>query len=501
MNISIKRGKLAELSGDLLVVSMHKNGALAGAALEADALTGHALGELITRDKFEGAFGEWLVLPTFGRVPFKKIAVCGLGEKGKFDADALRKLGGQIVKQAKDAKVKRVFLAVPGMDEMEIGAREAGQAFAEGLRLGSYRFLEYKSKKDKADVSVEDVTIVEPHKAKAAQIEKGIETARILCDGIFFARDLVNTPSGHLTPNKLADAAQSTVTKGSRISIKIFDEAAMAKLGMQAALAIGSGSVRAPVGVHLVYRPKGKAKKKIALVGKAVTFDSGGLSLKPSDAMITMKSDMAGAATIIGLFKALPKLAPDVEVHGIFLAVENMPSGNACRPGDIVKAMNGTTIEILNTDAEGRVTLADALSYAQKLKPDAIIDVATLTYAVVIALGDDIAGLMTNNRKLSQKILNAAAESGEALWELPLHQPYAEHVKSKLADIKNTGAGRAAGAITAAFFLSHFVGETPWAHVDIAGPSFVEKETRADMPLGGTGFGIRLLARYLQGLS
>ncbi|MDP3793619.1 MAG: leucyl aminopeptidase, partial [Candidatus Uhrbacteria bacterium] len=308
----------------------------------------------------------------------------------------------------------------------------------------------------------------------------------------------VNTPSMEMTPKKLAEVAQSLAKRGSGISIKILDAAKMEKLGMRAALAVGKGSQHAPVGMHLIYRPKGKIKKKIAVIGKAVTFDSGGLSLKPADGMMTMKCDMAGAAAVIGLFQALPDLAPNVEVHGIFLAVENMPSGTAYRPGDVVKAMNGTMIEVLNTDAEGRVTLADALSYAATLKPDVMIDLATLTGACVVALGEDISGLMSNDRKLAERLLLAAKQSGEGLWELPLFEPYQELIKSKVGDIKNIG-GRSAGAITAGLFLSHFVNKIPWAHLDIAGPAYIEKETRPDVPYGGSGSGVRLLARYLQG--
>mgnify|MGYP000207976890 CR=1 FL=1 len=242
-----------------------------------------------------------------------------------------------------------------------------------------------------------------------------------------------------------------------------------------------------------------KTKKRIALVGKAVTFDSGGLSIKTGDGMMTMKMDMAGAASVLGVFQALPSLDLDIEVHGIFLAVENMPSGKADRPGDVVKAMNGTTIEVLNTDAEGRVTLADALSYAMTLEPDAIIDLATLTGACVVALGEEVSGLLSSDQKLSDRLLAAAKEAGEGLWPLPLYEPYQELIKSKVADIKNIG-GRAAGAITAALFLQHFVGKTPWAHLDIAGPAYAEKETRSDTPFGGTGHGVRTLLRYLQNL-
>ena len=284
------------------------------------------------------------------------------------------------------------------------------------------------------------------------------------------------------------------------VQLTILNKETMEEMGMQATLAVARGSVHPPVGVHLVYKPKGKRKKRIVIVGKAVTFDSGGLSLKPADGMMTMKIDMAGAATVLGIFDVLPLLKLPLEVHGIFLGVENMPSGHAYRPGDVVKAMNGKTIEVLNTDAEGRVTLADALSYAQKLEPDVIIDLATLTGACIVALGEEMAAILSNDKKLTQKLLKAAEETGEPLWELPPYAPYQEHIKSRVADIKNIGMRGAAGTISAALFLAHFVGKTPWAHMDIAGPSYAEREVRPDLPPGGTGYGVRLLVRYLQSL-
>jgi len=312
-----------------------------------------------------------------------------------------------------------------------------------------------------------------------------------------YARDLVNTPSRDMGPAELAEEATKLAGKG--ISVTIMDRSEMEKLGMHAALSVGAGSQHEPVGVHLSYAPRG-AKRTVAVVGKAVTFDSGGLNVKTGDGMTTMKIDMAGAASVLGLFKALATFRPNVAVHGIFLAVENMPGGSAYRPGDVVKAMDGTTIEVLNTDAEGRITLADALAYAKTLEPNAIVDLATLTGACVTALGDDIAGLMSNDRKLADRVLRAAKEAGEPLWELPLYEPYMDHVKSKIADIKNIGVRGSAGTISAALFLKPFVGSVPWAHLDIAGPSYAERETRPDQPYGGTGYGVRTLVRLLEGI-
>ncbi len=502
MDISIKQGSILDQSCDLLVLhafqEMKQLGRSAGTIDEAlDGL----LSSLLKQDGFEGKFGEWFVFSTLGKAKARKIAVIGLGNRDKFDTDAARKIGAYIVRRGREAKAKSIVTVLPGTGAVGLPTRDAAQALAEGFRLGAYRFHAYKGKssQEKEKMEVKQIMVCERERGKIAPAERGFAEAQVLAEATILARDLVNTPSMEMTPKKLVEVAQSLVKRGSGISVKILDEAKMEKLGMRAALAVGRGSQHAPVGIHLIYRPKGTVKKKIAVIGKAVTFDSGGLSLKPADSMMTMKCDMAGAAAVIGLFQALPDLAPNVEVHGIFLAVENMPSGTAYRPGDVVKAMNGTMIEVLNTDAEGRVTLADALSYAATFKPDVMIDLATLTGACVVALGEDISGLMSNDRKLADRLLAAAKQSGDALWELPLFEPYQELIKSKVGDIKNIG-GRGAGAITAGLFLSHFVNKIPWAHLDIAGPAYIEKETRPDVPYGGSGSGVRLLARYLQGL-
>lgn len=511
MEIRLQQGEILDQKGDLLVVHVFKGFVqLNGAAALANKALGGKLLEMLNAMHFEGSFGEWFLVPTLGQLKAKRVAVIGLGEKKDFTVDAVRRIGALIAKRARDARVKQVVTVLPGVGLSHVTARDGAEAFAEGLRLGSYRFHAYKGKPQKEKVHVEEVIVCENGKAHAKMAEHGFADAKALCAATMLARDLVNTPSAEMTPLRMAEIAKEIAGLDKRVSIKLLDQAAMEKLGMRAALAVARGSDHLPIGVHLIYKPapshshslsgRGKTRKKIVIVGKAVTFDSGGLSLKPADGMMTMKIDMAGAASVIGLFQALPLLDVDVEVHGLFLAVENMPSGSAYRPGDVVKAMNGTTIEVLNTDAEGRVTLADALSYAVTQKPDAIIDLATLTGACVVALGEEIAGLFTNDEKLGKRLLAAADHAGELLWNMPLHRSYEELIRSRVADIKNTG-GRSGGAITAALFLQLFVGDVPWAHVDIAGPSYTEKETRPDQPFGGTGYGVRLLVRYLQGLS
>ncbi len=503
MTIELKRQDILKEKCDLLVVYLFQHQIrLQGDASRIDKALDGAISQIITQDEFEGKLGQAFAFPIFtvpsthpalregrGSLGAKKVAVIGLGEKRSLDADAVRKVGAHLVKLAEREHASSVVTSLPGDAE----------AFTEGILLSAHRFHTFhgtQRKKDKAPKELARVTICEMDQRVVKHAEEGIARARVLAAATNYARDLVNTPSSHMTPSHLAEEARKLV--GRNISVHIMDKKELERRKMRAALAVGCGSQHDPVGAHLIYRPHG-AKKKIVIVGKAVTFDSGGLSLKPADSMMTMKCDMGGAAAVLGLFQALAHLSVPVEVHGIFLAVENMPSGNAYRPGDIVTAMDGTTIEILNTDAEGRVTLADALSYAATLKPDTIIDLATLTGACVVALGEDIAGMFATHAKLAQKLLAASKEVGEPLWQLPLYEPYAEHVKSKIADLKNIGA-HGGGSITAALFLKPFVGDIPWAHLDIAGPAYTEKESRPDQPYGASGFGVRLLAKYLERL-
>ena len=500
--LSAKQGHVLEQTCDLIVIGVFKGVVpLTSAIGELPEAMRVTLTQLVATDGFEGTFAEWFVMPTFGHLKAKKMAFVGLGDKKALSGDLIRTIGATIVKRAREAKAKTVVTTLIPLSL--ISGPDRAQAFAEGVWLGAYRFHSYKTKERDEAVAkdITSMTMIESSRQAVLNAEHGIKRARVIAEATILARDLVNTPSADMTPNDLAKAAESVAATSKRLSIKIMNRAAMEKLGMRAALSVARGSEQEPVGVHLIYRPSGKSKKKIMIVGKAVTFDSGGLSIKPADSMMTMKIDMAGAATVIGLFHALPHLDIKAEVHGIFLAVENMPSGRAYRPGDVVTAMNGTTIEVLNTDAEGRVTLADALSYAVTQKPDAMIDLATLTGACVVALGEEIAGLMTNDKKFGARVLAAAKESGEEIWELPLFPSYNEQIKSKVADIKNIGARGEAGAISAGLFLARFVENIPWVHLDIAGPSYAEKETRAPAPFGGTGFGVRLLARYLERLT
>lgn len=497
MTISVRKAVLWEEACDLLVLGVFE-GKVDAALADAEKELASTLKGVLEREGFTGRFKECQAFPTLGHATAKKIAFVGLGDRAAFTTDRIRLFGGQVARMVRTAQAKAVCTTLVGAGVRGIAPADAAQALSEGLRLGAYQFKEYRGTGTKAGKEVHaEIAVIEPARANIRAIEKGFTRAEILANATALARDLVNTPSHHMHPAKMAEVAEALATRG-RIRCKVMSRDDMEKLGMHAALAVGAGSSQAPVGVHLTYTPKRRAKQRVAVIGKAVTFDSGGLNLKPEQGITTMKIDMAGAASVLGLFKALAVLDVPVEVHGIFLAVENMVSGSAYRPGDVVRAMDGQTIEILNTDAEGRVTLADAISYTvAKIKPDCIVDLATLTGAVVVALGDDITGIMGNNAALIKSLQTAAKQAGEETWELPLFPAYDDAMKSPIADMNNTG-GRAAGSIKAGLFLQRFVKDTPWAHLDIAGPSYAEKETRPDMPAGGTGWGVRTLFNWLE---
>ncbi|QQR60787.1 leucyl aminopeptidase [Candidatus Uhrbacteria bacterium] len=495
MQIFIEKGLAPAKGFDLLVYPVLRKQSLAK-------LVDRSIAAFAEQEGFEGGAGEWLCVPMLNGEKSTKIAFLGMGDKRGIEEDSYRRLGGQLAKRIKEAKAKNVAVSWESVASLGVSGRDAMRAFMEGLRLGGYVFHAYhpEHKEKHRKNAAKSVGVFVDNTLIATAMQRGLEEAESLAAGVHLTRDLVNTPSMDMAPQHMADAADEVARLSKRIKIKHLDKSRMERMGMGAVLSVAQGSLHEPKGVHLIYTPSGKAKRKIVIVGKAVTFDSGGLSIKPADGMMTMKMDMAGGATVIGLFRALANIEVDAEVHGIFFAVENMPSGSAYRPGDVVTAMDGTTIEILNTDAEGRVTLADALAYAKTLEPDAIIDLATLTGACIVALGEEIAGAMGNDRKLVDKLIGYGKQTGEPLWELPMHPSYEEHVKSRIAHLKNIGSRGQAGAIAGAMFLKRFVGDTPWVHLDIAGPAYAERELRPDSPPGGTGFGVRLLMRYLQGL-
>jgi len=436
---------------------------------------GHELAELAARG-FEGKTGETMQLNG-------AIAV-GVGDLDKVTPDVIRKASAALVKAAwkRPRVASRLLDAVA--DDTDRPA--AAQAAAEGAVLAGYRFGRYK--REAKATQIEAMTIVSKGgKRVGAAAERG----RAIAEAVNFARDLINTPSGDLTPVGLADAA-TEVAERAGLTIEITNEKQAAKLGLGGLTSVGKGSDNPPRMVKLVYDPPG-ARNTLAWVGKGITFDSGGLSLKTGEGMMTMKHDMAGAAAVLGAMSVLADLGVRTKVIDYLCAAENMPSGHAIRPGDVLTIKNGTTVEVLNTDAEGRLVLADGLALAVDDGPDAIVDLATLTGAVRAALGTRFAGLMGNRDWLTDQVRDASVTAGEPAWPLPLPPEYRKMLDSPVADIKNVASGGTAGALVAGLFLQEFVADVPWAHLDIAGPAWVDDDSDPMAPRGGTGYGVRTL--------
>ncbi len=500
MTITVKPVQLAKVETDFLILFARSGKTppetiLFADGKEVDRLLSGDLSAVLREEKFEGAAGDTFRFDARGRLPASRICVAGLGE-GKPAAADLKKAVAASVRRAAGAGRTSIAISVDGVLCDELGAQNVGTAIAEAAILGSYRFLVHKGEKERAKhTPVSEVQVLTPA-GRLNSVAVGCERGRLVGEATVFARDLVNESPSVTTPAYLADVARDFAKAKKSISCEILGPAEMKKLGMHALLAIARGSGEEPRFIKLSYH--GGGRKTVCLVGKGITFDTGGLSLKSSSSMETMKLDMAGAAAILGLFRVIADLKVKVNVVGLICATENMPGSRAVKPGDVVRAMSGKTIEILNTDAEGRVVLADGLSYAvQKVKPDVIVDLATLTGACMVALGEDMAGLFANDRPLGQQLLKSAEATGEALWELPLFRGYKRQIKSEVADVKNISGSRYGGAINGALFLSEFVPEQiPWAHLDIAGPAFAEKENSLS-PVGGTGFGVSLLSDYL----
>ena len=498
MQVTLKNQKLETVPCDSLIVNLFEGVKIPGGGTGAvdDALDG-LIKKIIKEEDFKGKLGSILVIRTNGEIPAKKVIIVGLGEKEKFNLDAIRKAAASAIRCAKKEKAKTVCTILHGAGIGKINPKDAAQVITEVSQLALYEFDKYKSKpKDEKETKVETLIISEIDRSKLKNIEAGILRGNIVSRAQKLARDLVTEPALAGTPTMLANAAKKAANEN-KLQIKILNSSECKKLGMGAFLAVSQGSQQEPKFIVMKYIPKGKPKKHIAIIGKGITFDSGGLSLKPAHAMETMKDDKSGAAAVIGTMSVIKELNPKAEITAIIAATENMPSGTAYKPGDIVRAMDGQTIEILNTDAEGRVTLADSVSYARlKEKPDEIIDLATLTGACVVALGETANGVMTNDQKLAEKIIKAGNEAGERMWQLPLYDEDREKIKSQVADMINTGSKGKSGAQNGAVFIEKFVGKIPWVHIDIAGPSWIDSENDYG-PKGPTGVGVRTLINYL----
>ncbi|HOG11043.1 MAG TPA: leucyl aminopeptidase [Smithella sp.] len=497
MNVFVKKGMLAETKSQAVILTLFEDGKkLSGIALEIDKKSGGLISKLMADGDFEGKASQVAVAYPCGNLPSKRIALVGLGKQKEFNLEKLRAAFAKVMRHLRGMNVKEASTSVnlnliPGKKDQIV------QAAVEGALLGLYQYTPYKTVGREEFKEMDEFNIIADAKEYAV-IEPSVKKAKIIADAVCFVRDMISAPSNEMTPSIMAQKAQE-VAKRKNVTCTVLDRKKMQELGMNALLAVASGSQEEPKFIILEYSGGRKKDAPVVLVGKGLTFDSGGISLKPSDKMEEMKTDMSGGAAVMGAIMAAADMQIPLNVVALIPASDNMPSGSAFKPGDILKSYSGKTIEILSTDAEGRLLLADALAYASKFKPEAVIDLATLTGACVVALGDDVIGMLGTGEKLKKEINRAAQDTGELVWELPLWEQYHELIKSDIADYKNAG-NRAAGTITAAAFLSKFVGDYPWAHLDIAGPAWADKD-KPYIPKGASGIGVRLLVEFLRNRS
>jgi leucyl aminopeptidase len=496
MKITARTAKPLEASADviaLLVFSPHasrKTGLAAPLDVFDRTLRG-ALAEALKQDEFTGKKDQCVNVATLGRLKARKLVVYGLGDKAKLTPADVRTALAKIARIGNVEKAKSLTVVMPD------GLLEHARYLAEGLELGAYRFTKYMTADRKPKATLGTVTL-QTRETLPPAVRTALALGQATADGVNLSRDLSNEPPNVIFPKSLADVAVA-MAKEAGLKALVLDFKEIKKRGMGLLQAVGQGSVNEPCLVHLSYVPA-KPKKKIIFIGKGVTFDTGGISIKPAAGMQEMKHDMSGAANIVGLMKVVAALKPDVEVHGIMACAENMPDGNAYRPGDVWTSYEGKTVEIVNTDAEGRLILADALTYAHRMKPDMLIDNATLTGACVVALGNSCSGYYAASDEAATAFASAIGGSGEQMWRMPLLDELRDQLKSEVADIKHAG-DRFGGSITAALFLREFTGECKnWVHCDIAGPAMADRSFRWD-PKGGTGHGVLTFVSLVEQIS
>jgi leucyl aminopeptidase len=491
IDVRLARGAPGSRSSDLAVVYQFQGSSRPLGAEDPRLL--RRLGRLAKADRFRPQEGElFLWHATGGAV--RRWLIVGLGERRSWSAERLRRACARVVARARRIGAREIQMPILPPGRGVADATAVVERMAAALIVAGHRFDKYRSKPPRGG-GPQRVHLGAGSRP-GAPLQRALHRGLLEARAVMLARELVNEPGGALPPPAFAERARR-VARESKLGCRIFDERGLSRLRMGAILGVGMGSGQPPRLIHLTYRPRGRPRARVALVGKGITFDSGGLSLKPAASMEDMKSDKAGASAVLGVMSVLSEMGLPIEVHGVLAAAENMPGGRALRPGDVVRTCSGKTVEVLNTDAEGRLVLADALTYAARLGVDEIVDVATLTGACMIALGAQTAGLMGNRPALVERLRRAAAEAGEKVWELPLIADYREQLRSSIADLRNTG-DRYGGAIIAGLFLEHFVDRRQaWAHLDIAGPAFSGKG-REDAPKGATGTPVPTLLRYLE---
>lgn len=488
MEIRATNTPLLDWTGDGLALGLYEDAVeLTGELAQLNEKFAGVLNELIAETEFKGKEGSSAVTRVGSGSSVRKVILVGLGKPDTLKLENWRRAAAVVARLAKKEKCKTLGIALPVWNN---DPAATSQAIAEGVELALFQDNRFKSEPEDKAPGVEQVELL----GNGSQ-DQAIARANQICSGVILARELVAAPANEVNSITMAQTAQA-IASDHGLEAEILESEDCEKLGMGAFLGVAQASDLPPKFIHLTYKPVGTPKRKLAIIGKGLTFDSGGLNIKGAGSGIEMmKVDMGGAAATLGAAKAIAQLKPDVEVHFISAVTENMISGRAIHPGDVLKASNGKTIEVNNTDAEGRLTLADALVFAEKLGVDAIVDLATLTGACVIALGDDIAGLFSPNDALATDLEKAASSAGEKIWRMPMEEKYFEGLKSGIADMKNTGP-RPGGSITAALFLKQFVKDTPWAHIDVAGTVWADKESGYNSA-GATGYGVRTLVSWV----
>jgi len=498
MEIKVVAGDIAKTKADAIIVPFFEGVERPEGNIAAinKALDG-AISQLINQGEIKGKLNEIIVVHSLGKLPAARVVITGLGKQQELSQDKLRGVIAETCRLLRQKKVNSIATVAQGAGVAGITLEGAAQAVTEGALLGVYSFRRHITREAEYD-EIKQLLIVSNDESELPTLKQGYHKGRVMAEATNLARDMVNEPANYMTPSDMAETAKR-LAETYRLELNVLEREQIQKLGMGALLGVAQGSRQPPKFMVLHYRGGDSSEIDVALLGKGITFDSGGISIKPSAKMDEMKGDMAGGAAVMAAISAIAQLKPKINVVAIIPATENLPSENALKPGDVLTAMSGKTIEIISTDAEGRLALADALGYARKFNAKSIVDVATLTGACRVALGDVCTGAFTNNQELVDKVIAAGAEAGELIWQMPMYDQYKEQNKSNVADIKNVG-GRLAGAITAALFLAEFAGDTPWVHLDIAGTSMTDKEKNY-LIKGATGVPVRTLVNLVLSLA
>jgi len=494
ISINVKAGTAAKQRDDAVILPLLEGRKFTESGRALQQATSKTLPRFLRKFDHTGKFGETGILYDVAGTFTQRIVLLGAGEEKKLTLHSLRRLGAIAARKMEKSGARDISLYLPELPVRGASVADKVQAVAEGIWLGLYTFKKYQTKKDENRRALRSAVIMVPSRRDIDAAEAAVAYARGVCTGTNFARDLANEPGNVCTPEFLGN--QAATLKHKKLKVTVMDKKAIEKAGFTALLAVNQGSAKEPRFIVLEYAGGKKSEAPVALVGKGLTFDAGGISIKPAAQMDEMKFDMCGAAAVLGIFRAATEMDLPVNLLGVIASTENLLGAAAYKPGDIITSYKGITIEVQNTDAEGRIILSDALAYTAEKKPAEIIDFATLTGACVIALGAQATGLMGNNDKLIKGLKRAGDHTQDRVWQLPLYDEYQEQIKSEIADIKNIG-GREAGTITAACFLSRFVDDIPWAHLDIAGTAWNMKGTDISAK-GATGAGVRLIVDYLR---